>query len=114
MKSLIGIAALCAAAAFATAPARAQDASPPAASPSASSPAEPAWTNGEVRTIDRATGRLTLRHERIENLGMSGMTMVFRAADPSFLDSLKEGDRVRFVADRLDGVLTVMRIERTP
>jgi Cu(I)/Ag(I) efflux system periplasmic protein CusF len=68
---------------------------------------------GEVRKVDREAGKLTLRHGRIDNLDMPAMTMVFRAADPKLLDGLKEGDKVRFSADRVDGTITITRIETT-
>ncbi len=68
-------------------------------------------TEGVVRKVDRQQGRLTLQHGRIENLGMPGMTMVFKAASPKLLDGLKEGDKVTFAADNVEGVLTVTAIE---
>ena len=71
-----------------------------------------AWTEGEVRKVDIAAGKVTLRHGRIENLDMPGMTMVFRATDPRLLSGLKEGDKVRFVAGLANGALTVLTIER--
>ncbi len=70
-------------------------------------------SDGEVRKVDKEAGTLTLRHGRIENLDMPGMTMVFRVADPSMLETLKEGDKIRFAADRLNGALTVIRWEPT-
>ena len=90
--------------------ARAQTAAEPAA-PAASAAAT---AEGEVRKVDKPAGKLTLRHGRIENLDMPGMTMVFRVADPSMLDGLKEGDRVRFAADRVNGALTVTRVAPAP
>ena len=36
------------------------------------------------------------------------MTMVFRVKDPAMLDRLKEGDKILFVAERVDGAITVM------
>ncbi len=42
-------------------------------------------TEGEVRKVDAAAQKLTVKHGRIENLGMSPMTMVFRVKDPAFL-----------------------------
>jgi Cu/Ag efflux protein CusF len=42
---------------------------------------------------------------------MPGMTMVFQVADPALLGSLKVGDKVRFRAEKLNGALTVTRIE---
>jgi Cu/Ag efflux protein CusF len=70
-----------------------------------------AMTAGEVRKIDKASGKITLRHEALENLGMPAMTMVFRVADPKFLDAVKEGDKVSFVADKVNGQFTVTRLE---
>ena len=71
-------------------------------------------TEGEVRKVDKEAGKLTLRHGRIENLDMPAMTMVFRVADPSMLETLKEGDKIRFAADRMNGALTVIRWEPSP
>jgi Cu/Ag efflux protein CusF len=42
---------------------------------------------------------------------MPGMTMVFKVADPDLLRDLKEGDRVRFFADRVNGAIAVTAIE---
>lgn len=67
---------------------------------------------GEVRRVDRAQGRVTLRHGPIESLNMPPMTMVFRVQDPAWLEGLKPGDVVRFQAERVNGVYTVTRIER--
>jgi Cu/Ag efflux protein CusF len=81
---------------------------PPAAS-AAAAPA--AMTEGEVRKVDKEQGKLTLRHGAISNLEMPGMTMVFRVADLKMLDIVKEGDKVKFTADKVDGALTVTAIE---
>jgi len=68
-------------------------------------------SEGEVRKVDRAQGKLTLRHGPLVNLDMPAMTMVFTAADPKLLDGLKEGDKVRFTADKKDGAFIVTAIE---
>lgn len=68
-------------------------------------------TAGEVRKVDRAQGKVTLKHGPLENLGMPGMTMAFKVANPKLLDGLKEGDKVKFAADNVKGVLTVTAIE---
>jgi len=68
-------------------------------------------TEGEVRKVDKEAAKLTLRHGRIENLDMPPMTMVFRVASPALLDGLKEGDRVRFAAEKIGGLFTVTAIE---
>ncbi len=66
--------------------------------------------NGEIRKVDLDTGKLTIHHDAIPNLGMAGMTMVFRVTSPAMLAQLKSGDLVQFTADRIDGALTVTSI----
>lgn len=66
-------------------------------------------TDGQVRKVDRAGGKVTLSHGPLTHLGMpTGMTMVFRVKEAAWLDQMKTGDRIRFVADRVDGVFTVV------
>ena len=67
--------------------------------------------DGEVRKVDKEQGKVTLKHEPIPNLDMPNMTMVFRVADPKMLDALKEGDKVKFSAIRVNGAITVTSIE---
>jgi len=69
-----------------------------------------AYTDGEVRRIDKSAGKITLKHGPIANLDMPAMSMVFRAREPALLDQVKEGDKVRFKAEKLDGALTVTEI----
>lgn len=66
---------------------------------------------GEVRKVDKETGKLTLRHAPIPNLDMPDMTMVFQVKDRAMLDRVKAGDKVRFAADKVGGQFTVVRIE---
>lgn len=68
-------------------------------------------TGGEVRKVDKEQGKVTLKHGPIANLQMPGMTMVFKVSDPKMLDALKEGDKVKFAADRIGGAITVTAIE---
>lgn len=42
---------------------------------------------------------------------MPGMTMAFRAADAAMLDKVKAGDKIRFTAERVDGVFSVTQLE---
>ena len=74
-------------------------------------PAAAPTTDGEVRKIDKEQGKVTLRHGPIANLEMPGMTMVFRVSDAKMLDAIKEGDNVRFSAERVNGAITVTAIE---
>ena len=68
-------------------------------------------TEGLVKKVDKAQGKLTLKHGPLANLDMPGMTMVFRVREAGWLDQVKPGDTVRFQADRVDGVFTVTRLE---
>jgi len=69
--------------------------------------------NGQVTKIDESAGKITLRHGAIKKLDMNeGMTMVFRVQDPAMLKQVKVGDKVRFDADRVNGQITVTKIER--
>jgi Cu/Ag efflux protein CusF len=74
--------------------------------------AEDAMSSGEVRKIDKSAGKMTIKHGPLKNLGMDGMTMVFRVTDPGMLDQVKVGDRIRFVAEQPNGQLTVTRLEK--
>lgn len=67
--------------------------------------------DGEVRKVDIAQGKLTLRHGPLANLDMPAMTMVFTVSSPKLLDGLKQGDKVRFTADKKDGIYVVTAIE---
>ena len=67
--------------------------------------------NGEVRKVDKGAGKVTLKHDAIPNLEMPRMTMVFRVKDPSMLDQLKEGDKIKFAADNINGALTVTEVQ---
>jgi Cu(I)/Ag(I) efflux system protein CusF len=94
---------LLAALAIAT-PLYAQPVTPPAAQASAMS-------EGVVRKIDAANGKITLKHGPIANLDMPGMTMVFRVQPPGLLNAVKAGDKVKFHAEDINGALTVTAIQ---
>jgi Cu/Ag efflux protein CusF len=68
-------------------------------------------TDGEVRRVDKATGKISLKHDEIKNLDMPPMTMVFGVKDPVMLDRVKAGDKVRFTAEKVGGVYVVTSIE---
>jgi Cu/Ag efflux protein CusF len=112
-QRILSVALLAATMALTSAGVRAQAADDHAAhhADAASTAATQAWTEGEVRKVDTEQGKVTLKHGPIANLGIPGMTMVFKAADPKLLPNLKEGDKVRFTADKVNGVLTVTAIE---
>ncbi|MDX3907106.1 MAG: copper-binding protein [Pigmentiphaga sp.] len=66
---------------------------------------------GEVRRIDTANGKITLKHGPIPNLDLPAMTLVFKVADPAMLGQVKPGDTVRFAAARVGGQYTVTAIQ---
>ncbi len=68
-------------------------------------------TDGEVKKIDKETGKITLRHGALKNLNMAAMTMVFRVKDPAMLDQVKVGSLVKFAADRVDGAVTIVQLQ---
>ena len=69
------------------------------------------YTEGVVNRIDKSTGKLTIKHGPIKNLGMPGMTMPFKVDDSGALDKVKVGDKVRFVADEGKSGLAASYIE---
>lgn len=118
MPLLRSPAALVAAVALAHAPAFAADPHPHghgghtmqmAATPATGAPATPA--DGTVKKVDKNAAKITISHGPLENLGMPAMTMAFRVADPAMLDQVRAGDKIRFVAERVDGVFTVTKLE---
>ena len=68
-------------------------------------------TEGEIRKIDKGTKKITIKHGEIKNLDMPGMTMLFQVSDPAFLDAVKPGDKVKFVAERVNGAIVVTQIQ---
>lgn len=85
----------------------------PAAAPATSSMAD-MYTLGEIRKVDTAQGKLTIKHGDIKNLGMPGMTMIFKVQSPQMLDGLKAGDAVQFVVERQNGALLITELKKTP
>lgn len=69
-------------------------------------------SEGELRKIDQAGQRVTLRHGPIDNLKMPPMTMVFRVQDAADLDGLSAGDKVRFRADKEGDSYIVTELEK--
>lgn len=68
--------------------------------------------DGEVRRIDAANGKITLKHGEIKHLDMPGMTMVFRVKDPVMLEKLVVGDKIKFTVEQKPEGFTVMQLEK--
>ena len=75
--------------------------------------AQDAMVKGEVTKIDEAQGKLTIKHEPIKKFDMDTMTMVFKAADPAMLKTVKAGDKVQFNVDKVNGQFTVTKLEKS-
>jgi Cu/Ag efflux protein CusF len=71
------------------------------------------WATAEVRRIDKAARKVALKHGEIKNLDMPPMSMVFQVKDPSQLDALQVGQKVRFQAVQENGAYWVVQIEAT-
>lgn len=69
------------------------------------------YTKGVVTKIDVKAKKLTIQHEELKDLDMPAMTMVFRVGDDSILAALTEGAQIEFIAERINGSLTVTRIK---
>ena len=72
-------------------------------------PAAAALADGVVKKVNKGAGTVTLAHGPLN--GMPGMTMAFAVKEAAWLDKLKEGQKIRFAADEVKGVLTVVRYE---
>lgn len=86
-----------------------------ALSPIALAPAalgQAAMADGQVTKIDQSAGKITLKHGPIKNLDMDAMTMVLRVQDPAMLKGVKVGDKVKFEADRVNGQITVTKMQK--
>ncbi|HEV7324070.1 MAG TPA: copper-binding protein [Bosea sp. (in: a-proteobacteria)] len=75
-------------------------------------PAAAQSVSGTVTKVDEPQGKLTINHGPIKNLDMDAMTMVFRAGDPAMLKGLKAGTKVKFDADRVNGQITVTKLQK--
>ncbi len=74
--------------------------------------ANSSMSHGEVKKIDMATSKITIKHGPLENLGMDGMTMAFKVKDPAMLSQVKVGDKIDFVAEEVNGALTVTKLQK--
>jgi Cu(I)/Ag(I) efflux system periplasmic protein CusF len=82
----------------------------PMASPSGAA-GMAAMAEGEVRKIDIASKKITLKHGEIKSMDMPPMTMVFQVKDASMLEKVKTGDKVRFKAEKSGGAMVVTDIQ---
>lgn len=74
-------------------------------------PADAPMSEGTVKKIDKAAGKVTIAHGPLDNLKMPAMTMVFRVQDAAWLDQMQVGSKIRFVADTVNDALIIVRFE---
>ncbi|MFC7421722.1 copper-binding protein [Iodobacter arcticus] len=68
-------------------------------------------SDGEIKKIDKTSGKITLKHGELKNLDMPGMTMVFTAKNLDQLEPLQAGDKVKFKAISENGKMLVTEIQ---
>ncbi len=76
----------------------------------AAAPADAPLIEGLVKKVDKAAGKVTVSHGPLPN-GMPAMTMVFRLKDATWIDKMKEGSKIRFLAEDINGAMTLVRFE---
>jgi Cu/Ag efflux protein CusF len=108
MKRIVPLLLVALAPAFASA----QHAHPaPAAQPAAQAAAKDA-SDGEVRKVDKANGKITIKHGDIPNIRMGPMTMTFGVKSAAMLDAVAAGDKVKFRVEEIKGDYVVTSIEK--
>ena len=69
--------------------------------------------DGQVMKVDQSAGKITIKHGPAKRLGMeNGMTMVYKAQDPTMLQAVKAGNKIKFDAEQVNGQYTVTKIEK--
>jgi len=69
-----------------------------------------ALTDAVIKKIDPATGLVTLQHAEMKNVGMSAMTMAYKAKDAAMLKQAKEGEKVKVRVENIDGTLIIVKL----
>ena len=68
--------------------------------------------DGQVTKVDQSAAKITIKHGPIPKLDMNiGMTMIFAVSDPKILTTVK-GNRIKFDAERVNGQLTVTKLQK--
>lgn len=66
--------------------------------------------DGVVKKVDKAGGKLTISHDALPN-GMPAMTMAFKVKDAAWIEQVKEGQKIRFASENVNGAMTIVRLE---
>jgi Cu/Ag efflux protein CusF len=68
------------------------------------------YSAGTIKKINAKAGKVTIIHGPLINLDMPAMTMVFRA-DEAMIANISVGQDIMFIADRVNGKLTVIKMK---
>jgi Cu/Ag efflux protein CusF len=71
-----------------------------------------ALADGEIRKIDKAAGKVMIKHGEIKSVGMAPMTMMFVVKDRAVLDTLAVNDKVKFDVKQEGSDYVVTKIEK--
>lgn len=80
-------------------------------SPAAAAEAAAPMTQAKVVKVDKEAGKITIKHGFIKNLKMPAMTTAFKVADVAMLDQVRIGDKVAFLAEKVNGAFTVTKLD---
>ena len=69
-----------------------------------------ALADGVIRKVDKTAGKLTVAHGPLPN-GMPAMTMAFKVKEAAWLEKVKEGDKIRFATETIDGAMTITQLQ---
>jgi Cu(I)/Ag(I) efflux system periplasmic protein CusF len=72
----------------------------------------PSGISAKVEKVDESANKVTLDHAAIPGLDMPAMTMVYKVQDPKMLKSVKAGEKVKFNIEKVNGQLTVTKIDK--
>ena len=77
-----------------------------------STPADTALADGVVQKVDRQTEMLTIEHGELKDIGMPAMTMAYKAKDAAMVTGAKEGEKVKFRLENLNGTYTITALKK--
>ena len=68
-------------------------------------------SEGTVKKVDKAAGKITIAHGPLGNLNMPGMTMAFAVKDKAMLDLVQAGDKVMFKVGSEGGKMVITELQ---
>ena len=72
------------------------------------------YSEGEILTLYKDDGQVTIKHGEIKNLHMSAMTMMFGVKEKAMLAKLRVGDKVKFMVVNEGGKMVLTDIQPAP